>query len=157
MHFALTSELEDRLHETNDDAGVRAFVEDIEETRWDLLDILESDKAWDALHRCLTDGTLDGDDHPLAMAVLGGEHFHEGEEYTVSYVSPEQVREVSAALAGWDEPRLRERYEALAGTDYAGPHGPEDFGYVWGTFVDLVSFFSRAAAAGRAVIFTVDQ
>ena len=27
VHFALTSELEDRLHETNDDAEVRAFVE----------------------------------------------------------------------------------------------------------------------------------
>ncbi len=157
MHFALTAELEDRLHETTDDAEVMAFVEEIEETQWEQLDVLESDKAWDALHRCLTDGTLDGDDYPLSMAVLGGEHFHEGEGYIVSYVAPEQVKELAVALAEWDEARLRERYEKLADTDYTGPHGPEDFTYTWETFTDLVSFFSRSAVAGRAVIFTVDQ
>lgn len=157
MHFALTSDLEDRLHETQDDGEVMAFVEEIEEKLWEQLDVVETDKAWDAIHRCLTDGTLDGDAYPLSMVVLGGEHFHEGEEYTVSYVAPDQVREVSGALSDWTEEMLRERYETLVKTDYDGPHSDSDFTYTWESFAELRSFFSRSASAGRAIIFTVDS
>jgi hypothetical protein len=35
-----------------------AQIEAIEEA-WDLDHLAESDKAWDAIHRCLTDGQLD--------------------------------------------------------------------------------------------------
>ncbi|MFC6567203.1 DUF1877 family protein [Actinoplanes utahensis] len=31
---------------------------------------------------------------------------------------------------------------------------PDDFAYTWENFVDLRDFYQRAAAAGRAVIFT---
>jgi hypothetical protein len=33
------------------------LIEEIEET-WEEPFVVESDKAWDAIHRCLTDGSL---------------------------------------------------------------------------------------------------
>nr|BFE74307.1 hypothetical protein GCM10020092_076080 [Actinoplanes digitatis] len=59
MFFALTAEQEAALVATRDDDEVRAFVEEVEMGDWDgePLDC-ETDKAWDAMHRCLSDGTL---------------------------------------------------------------------------------------------------
>src|SRR5688572_23759175 len=66
----------------------------------------QSDKAWDAIHRCLTDGrTLDA-----------------GEDYTACLVEVRQVRELAAALEGISKVWLRERFDALDG-DY---HGSQD-------------------------------
>ena len=41
---------------------------------------VESDKAWDAMHRTLSDGerTRDGSEYPLNDVVLGGEVLHTG-------------------------------------------------------------------------------
>jgi hypothetical protein len=41
--------------------------------------------------------------------------------------------------------------------DYAPEYGDEDLAYSWSNFQDVAKFYARAAKAGRAVIFTVDQ
>ena len=59
MFFALTDEQEAELMAARNDAEVRAFVHEVEMSDWvcEPLDC-ETDKAWDAMHRCLSDGTL---------------------------------------------------------------------------------------------------
>ncbi|MGC0419866.1 DUF1877 family protein [Embleya sp. AB8] len=155
--FAVEDADAKRLLAADDDADVRAVVEELEE-RWERPWLGQLDKAWDALHRCLTDGTLTyaAGEYPLSHAILGGYLLHEGDEWEVGYVAPDEVRDVAEALAPLDEAWVRERYETLTFVDYDGIADEDDIGYTAGNLVDLKDFYRRAAAAGRAVILTVD-
>jgi hypothetical protein len=162
VHFAVTPEQERALiaaagrDDDGDDDGdgesVGEVLEELEES-WDDDGLkVDTDKAWDAMHRCLTDGTLDGDEPPLGLAVLGGRHL--SEECYVVHITAAEVLAVAAALPAVTEAWLRERYDAIDPDDYDGALGDEDFAYTWSNFVDVREFYRRAAAAGRAVIFT---
>jgi hypothetical protein len=158
VHFALSTQDEARLlAAVGDDDAVIGIVEEIEESSYPEPHC-DSDNAWDALHRCLTDGKLEygGGTYPLRAAVLGGRQLVEEAEYTVSYVSAEQVRDVAEALSVIEEDWLRRRYATLGDTDYTGPVDEDDFEYTWDALEDIREFFAVAAEAGRAVIFTVD-
>lgn len=159
MLFALDSSQDAALVATRDDDEVLEFVDALE-AAWDWDWLCEVDKAWDALHRCLGDGTLElgrsGGD-PLARALLGGAHHYEGEEYVVAHVRAKQVTAVAAALDGLDQAWLRERYDAIDPDDYDGVLDDGDFEYTWTYLQDVRSFYRRAADGGRSVIFTVDQ
>lgn len=78
MHFALTEEEIATLRALPDDEAWLDHVQSVIEEQY-LADqrefTAESDKAWDAMHRALTDGQLswDGGNAPLNRAVLGGE------------------------------------------------------------------------------------
>ena len=52
------------------------------------------------MHRCLTDGTLGRGNgtYPFSHCVLGPRQLHEGDEYIISLVLPNEVRDVAAAL-----------------------------------------------------------
>ena len=118
-----------------------------------------TDKAWDAMHRCLSDGTLGSGRRASAldMAVLGGGHHHEGENYVVAHLRADEVGEVAAALAAVTREWMRERYNRIDPHDYQGVLDDDDFEYTWGWFEPVRDFYVRAAEANRAVIFTVDQ
>jgi hypothetical protein len=159
VFFALTKSQDEALVATRDDGEVRAFVADVEGA-WDRDWLCEVDKAWDAMHRCLGDGTLRLGRHgsgPLELVVLGGGHHYEGEEYVVAHVLADEVVAVAAALDSVDQSWLRERYNAIDPEDYQGVLEDEDFEYTWYYLQDVRDFYKRAAAAGRSVIFTVDQ
>jgi hypothetical protein len=121
--------------------------------------VAESDKAWDAMHRSLSDGKLSwhGGAYPLNHAVLGGELLYTDSDYIMSLKTPEQVREVAVALASIDEPQFRDRYFAIDSVDYGFDLSEEDFGYTWEWFQNVRELFSKAAAEGRYVLFTADQ
>jgi hypothetical protein len=160
VHFALVDDdLERLLSIDDDDELVDFIVEDLEERyladdRWSY----QSDKAWDAIHRCLGDGTLlyATGPHPLTYAVLGGRALDAGEDYTACLVEAPNVRETSRALERVTREWLRQRYDTLSNTDYGQPLSDEDFEYTWENFVGLRDFFARAAEASRAVLFTTD-
>jgi hypothetical protein len=155
VHFAISADQERSLLAVDgDDDAVEELLEDIEESWTDDRLKIDTDKAWDAIHRCLTDGTLDpdGGDYPLSYAVLGGRHLHSG--YYVVHVDAAQVRELAEALKHVDRTWLRGRFDAIDDSDHGGAHDDRDFDYTWDNYEDLRSFFDRAAAAGRAVIFT---
>ena len=158
VHFAIDAAAESRLLAAESDEDLEQIIEDIEDL-WDREFLFETDKAWDAIHRCLTDGTLDceGGEYPLSHVILGGEPLYEGEDYVIAYVPADEVTVVAAALAPIDRAWLRERYDSLEFSDYQGSRSNEDFDYTWGNFRGLAAFFQAAAQAGRAVIFTVDQ
>ncbi|MFI5909755.1 DUF1877 family protein [Dactylosporangium sp. NPDC051541] len=157
VHFAITPDQERSLLAADDEGDtdtVGELLEDIEES-WpgDALKV-DTDKAWDAIHRCLTDGTLDpdGGEYPLSLAVLGGRHLHD--EYYVVYISAAETRAVAAALRGVVRTWLRRRFDAIEDPDYRGARDDADFEYTWDGFGDVRAFYERAAAAGRAVLFT---
>jgi hypothetical protein len=157
--FALTESQAALLAETRNDAEVRGFVSDVE-SDWDQDWLCEVDKAWDALHRCLGDGTLRLGRHgggALELAILGGGHHYEGEEYIVAHVGADQVPAVAAALAELDKEWLTQRYDQIDPDDYQGVLDDEDLEYTWQYLQDVRDFYKNAAAAGRSAIFTVDQ
>lgn len=150
--FALTSAQEAALMATRNDHEVRAFVD--VESAWDEPWLCETDKAWDAMHRCLGDGTLGCARRASAldMAVLGGGHHYEGAEYVVAHVRAHEVARVSAALETVTEAWMRDRYDRIDPSDYQGELDDEDFAYTWYWFQETRNFYRRAAAADRAVI-----
>ncbi|MCX4967618.1 YfbM family protein [Streptomyces sp. NBC_00654] len=156
--FALETADAERLLAAEGDAAAMEFVETVEEG-WDVAWLMELDKSWDVLHRCLTDGSLtfDGGEYPLSHAVLGGILLHEGDDYVISYVDAEQVHDIARALAPLDEEWLRERFAALTFPEYQGSGGEDDIEYALAFLPDLRDFYKEAARAGRAAIFTVDQ
>jgi hypothetical protein len=155
VHFALTAEQSQALLDAPDPAAVMSLVDDIEESG---TENMSTDKAWDAIHRCLSDGTLtlDAGEYPLSHTVLGGAPLDAGDDYFVSHLAPEQVKDVAVALGPLDQDWLRERFFAFDTEDYAGARDDEDFAYTWSNLADLRDFFTRVAGDGRAVIFTVE-
>ena len=156
VHFAVGDEVARRLAGVDGDDELEALVEEIEE---DSLDVehFDTDKAWDAIHRSLTDGQLEYDngEYPLNAVILGGDQLHKGDDYVVGLLPPAQVREVADALADVDRDRLRAGYDQIDAGDYDNDVGDEDFDYTWAGFDGLPAFFRRAADAGLTVIFTV--
>jgi hypothetical protein len=158
VHFSITVEQADGLLAADGDDALMELIEAIEEA-WDKDNLVECDKAWDAMHRCLTDGQLEygNGSYPLNHCVLGPRQLHEGDDYIVSLVSPEEVRDVAKALEPVTAEWFGERYSTVLPKDYAPEYGQEDLDYTWSNFEDVKQFFRKAAASGRAVIFTVDQ
>jgi Domain of unknown function (DUF1877) len=149
-----------RLLTAASDDKVLAIVQDEIEERWDEAWLVQLDKAWDAIHRCLSDGTVDlnaGSRPRRSLAVLGGRQLHRGHDYIISLVTPDEAKGVAAEIAVIDEAWLHGKYDAIDADDYGCPKSPEDFDYTWDYFQSLPPFFKRAGDAGRYVIFTVDQ
>ncbi|MFE2584859.1 DUF1877 family protein [Streptomyces sp. NPDC059378] len=156
--FALGAQDAERFLACRDDDTVLELVEEVEE-RWDLDHLCELDKSWDALHRCFTDGDLafENGEYPLSHVILGGVPLHEGDDYIVCYVAPEQVHEVAAALEPVDDQWLSNRFATLTFNDYQGTGNAEDIAYTQAFLPGLKDFYRTAAQSGSAVIFTVDQ
>jgi Domain of unknown function (DUF1877) len=157
VHFAVPPAQEELLLAAKSDRKLMGLVEAIEEA-WERPFVCETDKAWDAIHRCLTDGSLlyVSGEYPLNHCICGGRQLFRGREFTVSYVSALQVKEVASALAKITRAWMRKRYDQLDTEEYDEVElGDEDFKYTWENFLDVRRFYKKAAKAGRAVIFTV--
>jgi hypothetical protein len=158
VHFAVTPAQARDLLAAKSDRKLMALVDQIEEA-WEEPFVVESDKAWDAIHRCLTDGSLlyVSGEYPLNLCICGGRQLHRGPDYTVSFVSARQVKDVTKALDKISKRWRRRRYFLLDPEEYNEVEmGEEDFRYTWENFLDVRRFYRTAAAANRAVIFTVD-
>jgi hypothetical protein len=155
MHFAITDDDRRKLLELEgDEDGISDYVHEVIEERDDDYNVA-IDKAWDAIHRSLTDGRLafDNGSSPLNLAILGGKLLTSGEDELVVLVDKDQVPAVAAALMAVTEQSLRTGYERIDAGDYA-EFGDEDFDYMWENFADLADFWRQTAASKRHVIFT---
>jgi hypothetical protein len=161
VHFSLDADQVAALKAVDEDERVDYVQETFEEELWsaDAFRAQETDKAWDAIHRSLTDGALgwDNGSYPLNHVILGGELLYEEDDYILSLKSPEQVRAIAAALPAVTKEKLRAGYDAIDPGNYGMPLSDDDFEYTWESFQGLVEFYARAAAAGLSVLFTVDQ
>jgi hypothetical protein len=147
VHFGIDEVTARKLRKARNDDALMERVEAIEEAD-DFEDrAFETDKAWDALRHCFTEGTLE-------LAFFGGEVLNKGDEYWVVLLTPEQVSAVASELARVDRTALRKKYDAIPASDYDS-RSEEDFEHTWSTFQGLPEFFVRMAKAGQHVIFTV--
>ena len=176
VHFAITEEQRKKLESQDSDEARINYVQEGIEEEWDEEHLVQTDKAWDAIHRCLSDFPPDTpwfypmdpedgayalpEDHgeyPLKLCVLGGNRIMDDEsQYFIRLIPPEAVPDIAAALAPIDEKAMREKYFAHckgAWPDY----GEEDAEYTWAYFTELRDFFARMAGNGRAIIFTASQ
>jgi hypothetical protein len=162
VHFALSEAEVAHLRSLPSERDRLDYIqEDIEEFYFtDHLEYLaESDKAWDAMHRTLTDGELtwDGGDYPLNHVVLAGELLYTEPDYIMSLKTPEQVRDIAAALPVISESEFRHRYFGIDPDAYGCSVDESDFDYTWGWFQHVRRLYALAAAEGRHVLFTASQ
>ncbi len=159
VHFAIEKEQYEKLISAKSDEELIEIIQDEIEEEWEEEWLHETDKAWDAIHRCLTDGKLEWDngEFPLKEVIIGGKKLYEGDDYIISVVSPEKVPVVARALQDINESTLKRGYEEIEQSNYDGEIGSEDFEYTWEWFKGLPPLFIKAATAGRAVVFSVDQ
>ena len=162
VHFALTEKEAAHLRSLEDEqARLEHLQEVIEEAYFGEHPDLkaESDKSWDAMHRALADGQLnwDGGQYPLNHTVLAGESLYTESDYIMSLKTPQQVRDIAAALLTNTEDEFRRRYFAIDAESYGFPLSDEDFRYTWDWFQDVRELYTRAAQQGRFVLFSADQ
>ena len=160
VHFALDAADQEKILGTaSDDDLLEVIQEDIEQRLGEDEFSFQTDKAWDAIHRCLTNGKLEygPGGPPLSYCILGGRRLYSRDDYIVSYVEPEQVAKCAEVLRSISREELRRRYFALDSRKCGYPLTDEDFEYTWSNFEGLPAFFATAAKAGRSVIFTADQ
>jgi hypothetical protein len=159
VHFAITAEDVQKLCALSDEDDRVSFVLDDIEEKWEATWVFETDKAWDAIHRALGDGTLDlsQTQFPLGHAIFGGDIVVGREDYYVILKPPAQAIDIGIALRAITREELHKRYMTIPEAAYDMPLSAEDFEYTWNWFEGLGDFFVRAGEAGRSVIFTVDQ
>ncbi len=157
VHFALSQNEEKRLLKARNDDDRMEVVEELEEA-WKEGSYQETDKAWDAIHRCLTDGKLhyQGGVYPFNRFILGGQQLYEGNDYIMTFITRNEVNDIAAALPLIKKEWFRERYFKLDTEDYDPEFSEEDFEYTWGWFELLQDFFHRTARNNQSVVFTVD-
>ncbi|MGE3803073.1 MAG: YfbM family protein [Gemmataceae bacterium] len=172
VHFAITrAQMEKLLRAAGNrkqgagerDEAVLDLVQDIEE-KWDGKNLFETDKAWDGIHRCLTEdntprGRIDPrkGSYPLKLCIMGGTRLYAGNDYSVNLIDPGQVADLAKALKTIDEEWMRERFFRLKPKATLYAIDEDEFEYVWGNFQGLPQFFAQAAKKKRAVVFTVDH
>jgi Domain of unknown function (DUF1877) len=159
--FALSSSQREHLLKLgSDDARLEYIQEDIE-AAWDEAHLLETDKAWDAIHRCLTDGTLSivPSSNPLSKLILGGKQLYsDTQRYIINLIEHDELLQISTALKTVTKEWMQARYEQLRNTDYPqGLISEQDWQYTWDWFSGIPDFIAKADREGRSVIFTVDQ
>jgi hypothetical protein len=151
---------EDEEEEVSPDEAVENAIEEMQEGLAEKY-YFDTDKAWDPIHRTLTldntpGGNLDVDagEHPLHLCFFGGEVLAEGGAYTYYLIAPDEVAELASALQAIDEAWFRKRFFQLDPKATLYDIDEDYLEYAWSNFSGLPDFFARAAAEGRAVIFS---
>lgn len=157
-HIALAREHAKRVFGQKDDESLRAFLQELI-TAPEMIKsgrVLNTGKAWNAIHRCLTEGELDptAGDFPLNQVVLGGKQLHQGDDYAAVLIRPDMTTFVSEALNGIKEPEFRAKFFALDPASYKLPMDEKAFLEVWLAITNLRVFFDAAAENMEAVLFT---
>jgi hypothetical protein len=187
LHLALTDEVARGLLSLQSDDDIvnriheleEQYVPDDGEPEWSYA----SEKAWDAIHRCMSGGSLRSGEGPLAKLVkawgvirscttggslrigegplaklvLGGRQLHQGDEYIVSAITPAEAMEAAAAAYKIDKPDMKQRYDRMAPDYQKELVSIDDFEDTWQHFQSLREFLDRAGRSGRWVVFSVDQ
>lgn len=155
---AITKEELDRLRSVPRADRVPDYLDEME-----MVDSCDLDKAWDAIHRALTNGKLEfgGKNPPGCWVILGGEALRgdrEGEEdYIITCKTPEQVQRLYWFLLKLTEEKFRELYFAIDPEEYGFELSEDDFDYTWSCLGDCIQFFKRTVNRGLWVLFDVDQ
>lgn len=157
MHFALTAADEKQLRSVDPERRFEVVSNDIEESypeEW----TCETDVFWNMIHRAFNDSELNYDfDRPLQGVIFGGEALTDNEEDLISLKTADDVKRIAEALSKLSEEEFSKAFFAIDPKAAGIEPDEDDFAICWECVTDLQAFYSRAAAAGRSVIFTVSQ
>jgi hypothetical protein len=120
-------------------------------------DGLSLEKSWHVLHYLLT-GKAEEAPPPLGNAILGGREIGEDLGYgPARFLTPEQVREVAAALASISKDDMRKRFDLkvmMTVNIYPVKDGSE-LELAEHYFEHVSRYYSEAAASGNAMLLWV--
>ncbi|MEW6126560.1 MAG: YfbM family protein [Acidobacteriota bacterium] len=121
--------------------------------------LIETDKAWDAIHRTLTDGDLtwENGQYPFNHLILGGERLYTKPDYLMILKTPPQVQDVAKAISKISKQQFRKSYFKIDPEKYGALVDEQDFEYSWSYFENLRIFWETASSEGRYILFTADQ
>jgi hypothetical protein len=163
VHFVLTDEqLAKLLSLDSDDARLDYMQEDIEQA-WDGDNLHETDKAWYAIHRCLTGPQAynwpDVDDeagtYPLNVCFFGGRSLYDKAESAINLIEPGPLHDLVKALRPLDRDWFNKAFaEHCQGCWPGDDHEARE--YYWEHFEALKEFLARYDGTGRSLIFSVN-
>lgn len=155
--IALSRDNAKRVFAQGDDAGLISLLDELKKSpelkkKGHVLDMA---KAWDAIHRLLTEGTLEpnGGDFPLNTAILGGKPIHKGTDFAAVVVRPDMTPFVAEALAEVTQEDFQKKFGDLPGHGYNQGTTSKDFDEVWRVTRLLKDFYEFCAAERLAVLF----
>jgi hypothetical protein len=121
--------------------------------------LCELDKAWDAIHRTLTNGKLEwtNGEYPLNHIILGGEIMYFQQDYIMTLKTPEQVKDIFKKFDLVTKELFKERYFKIDKDLYGFETTEDDFEYTWTWFSQSREFWKQATNDNRYVLFTADQ
>ena len=158
--FAVGAEDVEALLAADGHAAVVRYVKGTIQERWEKEFVAETDKAWYAIHLCVSGGSaaLDESDAPEARCIFGSATLTTEDDRTVAFTPADEVAATAAALAAIDSDALRAEYDRIDPDTYAWADlSDDDFKYTWVYFEAARKLWQKAADSGRAVIFTVDH
>jgi hypothetical protein len=158
VHFAITSDQVAAFLTADGDEAVLALRAQIE-AAWDEENLAESDKAWELLHRCLTNGTLEygGGEYPLSHCILGPRQLLEEDGDIICLVQTDEVPDVANALGAISADAFSQRFAELMPKARAPDDASADEQDAWSHLQKVRALFEKAAARRRAVLFTVEH
>lgn len=120
---------------------------------------IDLDKSWHGIHYLLN-GTTDGGEGPLALAVIGGVEFGPDVGYgPARYITAQETADIAKALESISAATLQARFDPqdmAAKEIYLSPmwerDGQEALEYALEYFEKLPRFYREAATRGDAVI-----
>lgn len=160
-HIILTRDDAKRVFGAPDDATVRKVVTELRNCKKhrEAKLVLETGAAWDAIHRCLTEGTLDPaeGEFPINHAILGGKRLHRGADFEAIMVRPDIVPHVAEALHDQKRNDLHSRFMQLNPQDFGRDPTEREFDLTWNAMQQIRQLFEDAANERCAVLFTVER
>ena len=157
-HIALSREHAKRVFANKDDASLPPLIAELlgDKSLKANSQILDVKRAWDATHRCFTEGALDpeGGEFPLNHVILGGKKLHNGDDYVAVVVRPDMVTFIAEALRDVKEPDFRKAFFALGEKGYDQPINEKEYSYIWHMVQEIRAFFEFCDEERFAVLFT---
>ncbi|MFG0307284.1 MAG: DUF1877 family protein [Phycisphaerales bacterium JB040] len=160
VHFALTDDELNTLIEFSDEQKrLDHLKEVIEEELLETQRAVETEHAWDGLHRSLTDGNFEWENgtFPLNAVILHGEPLHFKDDYIMSLKRKQFVPDIAEALALVTPDDLRSGYAKIDTDTCPWPTSEEDLEYTLDFLQPLQQFWTYAASEGLHCLFTADQ
>ena len=156
--FALDRDDEAELLSRRDAKARVSWAANVVEERWDRAWLHEMDETWFPVHYCLhgAHGFPLAGAPPEAKAIFGGYPLGISSLYSIDYKTAALVRLIAQALDKMLDEAIKARAGLIERGEFEGAKGAPMQATIVHAIGGLKSFYASAAAAGRAVIFTVD-
>jgi len=151
VHFTLSAEDAAHLRSLDDAQAQDDFLgEVIGESEYGA-----ESQDWEFIHRVLVGEDLSGDAnaYPLDHVFLGGEVLDSGTELALNLKTPDQVRDIAAALQNFSEEDFQRRYLVINPESDIDPLLEDECELAWESFENVCDFYASAAEEGRFVGF----